>query len=306
MSAVNIIKDLQVLKFRGLEAPCESTPYRGGHSQAERLYPFIDGAGHDHTGRLPYQFQSTKLHFNNTIKPHDWYPSKWNQFREALENGDSGDLDHPDLGTVRVRVLTFDVSLSAKNQAGIEVDVTWTETVDNLDERVVFLGSDVSIKALAEAVDSGMASLGLSYPDGKSTTSCTELAGQIEGAVFSASLTVGGLVNQGLGIVTGIISAVEKINDHVAYALRDNLIAFWSSLKSKQQDIVAVQRATRIHVTASETTLDQIARETGTTISELVALNLKLVSSPSVPKETRVVVYTGGVSISSPLRAPGP
>jgi prophage DNA circulation protein len=302
----NIIGDLPELRWRGLRAPCESAHYKGSHTQAERRYPYVDGAGHDWTGMDPYQFQPTRLHFINTIKPGDWYPTKWNAFRAALEDGSSDDLDHPDLGAVRARVLSWDVALNAQNRGGIVVDVVWTQTIDNLDERVVFLGPDVSPAALAQACDDGMTELGIEYPDGKSETSLFELISQIDGFLFSTRLTIQGQINQAVGTVAGLIKTVNNLQDHAAWALYGNLVALWNGLKAMQQEVISTQRATRIVVTSSETTLDQIARDVGNTVDELIGLNLSLLRSPSVGKGVKVTVYSGGAGTSSPLRKPGP
>jgi hypothetical protein len=306
LTAANIIGDLPVLKWRGLEAPCESASYRGSHSQAERRYPYIDGAGHDWTGRDPYQFTPTRLHFLNTIKPYNWFPTRWNDFRAALENGTSGDLDHPDLGTVRARVLTWEVDLTAQNRGGIVVNVVWSETVDNLDERVVFLGPDVTPSALASAADDGMSSLGIDYPDGVGSTSFSEMLGSIEGFAFSARLSSGGAINQAMGVVSKVVKTVENVNDHAAWALRDNLTQLWDALRVTSQQFIQAQRATGVLVTSSETTIDAIARDVGNSVSDITSLNIGLVRSPGVPRNTRVTFYTGGTSISSPLRPPGP
>jgi prophage DNA circulation protein len=246
------------------------------------------------------------LHFLNTIKPGDWYPTKWNDFRAALEDGSAGDLDHPDLGSVRARVLTWDVALNAQNRGGVVVEVVWEETIDNLDERVVFLGPDISPKALAAGADSDMAKLGIAYPTGKPNTSLTDMINQIDGLAFSATLSAQGLINQAMGTVSGLIKTIDRLNDHTTWALHGNLVALWNALRAMAAEVVSVNRATRVIVTTAETTLDQIARDAGNTVDEIVGLNLSLVSSPSVPKGSRVTVYSGGVSVSSPLRKPGP
>jgi len=304
--AVNVIGDLPQLKWRGLAAPCESATYSGSHSQAERRYPYIDAAGHDWTGRDPYQFAHVRLHFLNTIKPGDWYPAQWNSFREALENGDSGALEHPDLGTVRARVVSWEVALTAQNRGGIVVDVSFVETVDNLDERVVYLGPDVTPTAVAEAADDAMATLGVPYPDGTGSTSLLDGIKSIEGQLFSATLSVKGAINQMVGTVEGLIKTVNAINDHVAYLLYGHLITLWNALQQMGKSVVETQRATAVFRVVNDTTIDALGRELGNTVQELIGLNLSLVNRPNVPPGTNVRYYTGGVSISSPLRKPGP
>src|SRR6516225_3627286 len=74
-----------------------------------------------------------KLYFHNTLEK-DLYPLTWESWKQALFDGSSGDLIHPDLGTIRARVLKGSVRLVAESRAGVTVEVTFTETVDDPDK----------------------------------------------------------------------------------------------------------------------------------------------------------------------------
>src|SRR5262245_51552162 len=90
-SQANVIGQLPELTWRGLDpVPVEDASYDFSHDQAERRYPYVDGAGHDHTGRGPIRF-TARLLFHNTLQA-DLYPHTWEEWRAALFDGASGEL----------------------------------------------------------------------------------------------------------------------------------------------------------------------------------------------------------------------
>jgi prophage DNA circulation protein len=307
-NAATVILRLAPSAFRGLAAPCVVADYDGSHARPRREYPFIDGFGHDYSGRNSYELGRQQFHFNNTIAPHDWYPTRWNAFREALEHPDPGDFDHPDLGTIRVVVTHWKVAIGAANLGGIVVDVDFEEHVDNLDERVVYLGPDASPGAIAAAADAAMEALDIDYPtgEGDGATSFSDAIAQIEGFVFSTKMTVNGYINRVMGTVQQVIDLTNEIDDHARWVLYGHLTALWDALKRMAKENALTERATATHITAGPTTLDALGRELGNTVAELIGLNLPLINRPDVPKSSRVTYYTGGLSIRSPLRPPGP
>lgn len=291
-----ILSDLPLLKWRGLSAPCTSSSYDGGHRQSERLYPFIDAAGHDNVGRAAYRIPDTTLLFHNGIKPSDWYPHKWNEFHEALRDGTAGPLEHPDLGPVLARVLTWHVVLDAGNRGGVTVTVAWTETRDNLEEDAAFVGPDVSPKAAAEQADANLADLtppelpDFSIP-GLSTF--TDAIAQIEGAVLSLELTAGGLINQVQGVIAKTYGNLDRRLSHDTYAAQASLTQLYDVCRVLRQKSggAAIQRPTASFTVTGETTLDALARQLGNTVSDLAGLNSSLLRSPIVPDRSVVTYY---------------
>ncbi len=100
--AYDWIGNLQEIMWGGLTASCLETSFDGGHDQAERKYPYVDGAAHDNTGRTPYSIRAT-LVFNNTIAS-DLLPARLEKWLDALENGKIDGLSHPVLGNMFARV----------------------------------------------------------------------------------------------------------------------------------------------------------------------------------------------------------
>jgi prophage DNA circulation protein len=289
----DVISGLSELSFRGLPpVPCGDASYDFGHDQAERRYPYIDGAGHDNTGRTPIKFGAT-LYFVNTLEP-DLYPTVWNQWRDGLLDGSSGQLDHPDLGVVRARVLSGSVKLSATNRAGIIVTVQWVETNDKVDQPAGFTGPSVDLRQAAQAADTGLDDLGIAPPvffAGNQTS--------IFGAIndMLVALAVGLLA---VAVIVSIIGVIQSLEDQVsdldypqAWPVLYNLHLLEAGLHDLAANVAASNRPTGQIVNDRETTLDQIATKVGNTVVDLAVLNPTLLGKPNIKKGVSVTYYTG-------------
>jgi prophage DNA circulation protein len=298
---MNIIAALPPLRWRGLTAPCETASYQGGHDQARRRYPYKDAASHDNTGRQPY-VTTVVLHFNNGIgrtagssdypngKP--WYPDYWNDWKLAIEDGSIGELQHPDLGTFQARVMAFSLDLTAQYRSGARVTVTWEESIEDLTEQPQFETASVDLGSAAKKADEECAKFGISYPDGQGATSLFDMVNQIEGALFSLSLSVNGLLNRALGAVNFMFDAVEALNDPSTWPAADALLQTFNALRATADKIARAARTTAKTTTTAETTLDAFATSTGNTLQEIQGLNLFALRSPLVPKGTTLTYYT--------------
>jgi prophage DNA circulation protein len=288
----NVVGSLAELSFRNLNpVPCGDASYDFGHDQAERRYPFIDAAGHDHTGRQPIKFSAT-LYFVNTLEA-GLYPDAWNEWRDGLFDGSSGKLDHPDLGIVQARVLSVSVKLAATNRAGVIVNVTWTETIDNLDDHAVYQGPAVSLRDAAAAADAACAKFGISYPKiiDPPQISLTDLVGAIEGAVSSTVLQVSGLINQGLGTIRKLTELATFQNTVAAWPVVYNLELLAAGLAETLENMTRSARPTGSTILTTSTTLDAFARDTGNTVVEVANLNPTMLGRPSVPKGASLTFY---------------
>ena len=282
------------LTWRGLPpAPCSLAPFDFGHTQAERRYPYLDSAGHDHTGRNPNRY-TARLFFLNTVLP-DSFPGLWNRWRVALFDGSSDWLVHPVLGMVRARVLEGRVELKAEVTSGVVVDVTWTDTIDDPNEALDFNPAEVSLEALAAQAGEDAAAVGIYYPDGTSSgTSLAGAVGQVTGEIFSAVTSVKGLGNQVVGNVEKMIGDVERLNDALALPAYDNLCALWGRLTDAlQAGAAATARAIGVKKLASATTLDAFALATGNRLTDIMGLNLHALGSPIVRAGTELPYYSG-------------
>jgi prophage DNA circulation protein len=260
------------------------------HSQAERVFPYIDGAGHDNTGRDPIKM-NFRLMFYNTLTP-GAFPGEFELWRAALMNGGPGDMVHPILGPIRARVLTFDIVADAnRTTAGVLVNVTWTDTVDNPADATSFNPLKLNAVAIAKKVDSQLSDAGIDFPEG-GPSNLADLFQQIDGAIFSATLSINGLVNQAKGTAAALVERVEAKDDPALWAIRTNLITVYDAALDIQDRLgAAAARQADSNVFSFPTTLNRVARETGNTVAELMTLNQSLLSSPQIPPGTKVRFY---------------
>ena len=164
--AYDWISNLQEITWGTLTAPCLETSFDGGHDQAERKYPYIDGAAHDNTGRTPYSVRAT-LVFNNSIAS-DLLPARLQKWIDALEDGTINNFGHPVLGNFDARVMSWSGTVDpSKDRGGITLQVTWVESF--FDPTALSLrlpGTELSPKVYGKALDQAMQLTGYSVPDG--------------------------------------------------------------------------------------------------------------------------------------------
>lgn len=292
VQANNIISALPSLGWRGNAAPCEIASFAGGHDIPERRVPYVDGAGHDNTGRKPYT-STVKLHFNNTMgfSPAGtlWFPDYWNShWRPALEAREIGKCQHPVLGTFDARVPDFSGECVAQSRAGIVVTVSFVESNKDTAPGAFKLGKTAA-SAAADA-DTACAAFDIYYPDGANNGSIFDAIAAIEGAIFSASLSITGLINQVMGKIDYMIRLVEGLNDPATWPAYDNLLSVYARL-GEYSEAVASARKTATYVVPANTTLDVLADYFGNKLTDLIGLNLQLARSPLVPKGSVVTHY---------------
>ncbi len=307
VTQANIVGALPELSWRGFKVPCSAAPYEFSHTQVPLPYPYRDAEGHEWTGRNAIIFRAT-LFFLNTLQE-NLYPAGWNGYRNALFDGSAGDLEHPELGKIRARVLSGSVQLVAERRAGVVVEVTWTETVDDPDKDTTITGTPVTLQALAKQADWGCQKLGLTYPKivDPPVTDLLGLAKSLEGQIFSASLKVNGLINQANGFVEQLQGSLDRTLATAAklQATAKNAIianpAVWQTrqaLDGLQDEFAKIlqlaqqaARPTATFVTPSSMSLDAVGRAVGNTVVELSQLNPSRLSSPSIPKDASITFF---------------
>jgi hypothetical protein len=316
MTPETIIHSLTEFSWRGIVVPCSAAPYDVSYDLAPRKYYGIDGEAHDNTGRNSYTFSATLL-FLNTLEP-DLFPERYEQFYDATTTDKSpGLLNHPVLGLVRARFQSMRLVLDAKATAGVVVEANWIETVEDIDERVAYAGPGVSVEDVAAQADAALAALNIPYPmvttpivrtgDTAPTrptfvesTSLSEAYAAIKGGLFSASLTATGVLNQYLGIVSRIVDDVVNLDDHNAWAARTNLYRLYASVMNIRRNAERlVARATATKTYPRRVTLDEVARDVGNKLSDVMGLNVELLRAPYCEVGVPIRYYTGEVRLAA-------
>lgn len=292
----NVLLGLPLLQWRGIESPpYDLANFRVKHNQSPRRFPYVDGAGHDHTGRdeIPMSF---RLHFINTLAPGaavQLFPDLFEQWQEALLDGSSGDLRHPIRGPLRARVQDFEVDIDAKkSMAGGWITVNFTDTLDDPAEQTQFQPLENNITALAEAADSALEATGIEFPEGVGEP-LADLLQQTEGFLFSSTLTIGGVINQVKGQIQQVVDTLDAVDNAANLAARDVVTQLYGALLDAQDALGAgTSRATSEVTFSFVTTLTAVATEVDNTVEELMGLNTGLLRSPSIPAGTAIKFYT--------------
>lgn len=290
------ISELPQVEWGGLSAPCESAPVDFSISQSERRWPYVDGAGHDNTGRDAIQ-TTLRLYFVDTmLGGKKWFSEEWpNWWPGPLLDGEARDFYHPLIGDFRARVLKGHIDFKAQTRSGIIVDISFTETVENPDELNILLPESVDPGEAAKAADEAAEEYDIPYPDGvPGGGSLFDAWNSIKGQIGSMGMQIVGKITSFQSQVGSMIDDAHALNDGTLFPFTSSAERLWAALEDTKNSLSKpAARRTETLITNSETTLSALADEVGNTVSELMGLNLPLLRSPSVPKGATVVFYAG-------------
>lgn len=290
-----VVKGLPALTWRGLTAPCEAAPFQFSHTQVPRPFPYRDSEGHNWTRRNPIQF-TVKLHFNNTVET-DAFPKLYNQWQDALFDGSSGKLKHPILGILTARVLGGDVELVAQNQAGVVVQVTFTETNDDPENPDELSRPTVSTAAAAKAADKACQAAKIKYPKvvDPPVTDLEGFVGAIQGTIISVGLSVSGklsMIGKFKGMVDQMIDTVTLEDNVILWPALHNLQVLRDSLNELEELTKANSRPTASRTVTANTTLSEFAASVNNSLTDVIDLNPTLLARPSIPAGTTIRYFT--------------
>ena len=277
------------MTWRGEVAPPYDTANTSGaHQQAERRFPYINGASHDNVGRDPLQMPF-RLYFLNSLRD-GLFPALFLRWRDAyILDGSAGPLTHPLFGDMVARPTTWNIELAAEKTSGVVVDVSFVETFDDIPPASQF-AAITPFAELAQAADAGMTELDIEWPTGERTTSISDLLKQVQGAVFSTRLTMTGMVNQAIGTLDRIVDDLDDITDHEKWSVQNNVKELRNRLVDFKDKFAAKSRKTNIEVLAVDSTLDNLVR-VHNTVADLIALNPTLLSRPTIKRGTTVLFF---------------
>jgi hypothetical protein len=313
MSDAKIIQDLPTLTWRGLLAPpYDVLSFSWKNRLAVREYYDVDGDAHDPTGRgsIP---MTARLYFVNTVVAEyaglgRLFPEYWEQWRNELQDGQPGDLEHPALGLIRARVPTVAGVVETKVQSGIIVDISWIETnedpsvlteLGNIAANPAQLATDADTNAGAFGVVVAPGRLpvmftvqyGLQFPSGFVQPTLASIFAAIYTSVFAATLNASAMLLSLMGDVAAMIGAIQALDDVAAWPALVSLLSFWNALRTMQRNIAAVARTTAQEVVTKQTTLDAFALAHGNSLAEILALNAAAITSSYVPRGTTLSYY---------------
>ena len=300
-----VVLKLAPLRWRGIALYVSEIVTDFSHSQVERPYPYVDVPGHDHTGFDGVKVTAT-LHFLNTIEP-GMYPDRWLPFRDAVFDGSSGPLEHPDVGEITARVLNGSLRITAQSIAGVMCSVTWVQSRDEVSDVIGFGIPGGESEENAEAADEALGELTLVYPDGEPDTTLDGMVSQIESGIFSLGQEINGAVNKAQGLINKHLDALDLIGQtwgpsdpagrnrnagNPARAVAETaLLALYDNFGKRASDQQQKARPVSVFFLQAQTPLPSLASALGNTVDEILGLNPSLASSPTVSAGAKVVHY---------------
>jgi hypothetical protein len=273
------------------------------------IHKFVDrdGAYVEGTGRAPLQFEAT-VPFINTIaaaSSETWkqplYPTNWRAFMQACQEGETGILQHPELGAITCKVEQVVTTWRGTERGGPTVHVTWIETDDSTinGQLESALGQPSPISAANAAcatLDSNLGAINQAvFPSPPVfTTSFSALMGQIAGLAEQAQL----LSYQFGGQLNAIVYQCNTLeNDLNATPSALNWPLFQSAEQAKdacytlQGNLLTTGANISTYTTPADATIPNIATQLGTNLSLFLNLNPTLALNPVVPAGTVVRFY---------------
>ena len=287
-----VIRSLRRLRWRDLPyVSYTRAPFSFQHRQSQLIYPYIDGAGHAHTGKGPDQY-SARLRFLNTLDGAGTFPDVYNEWMRELDKGGAGDLEHPLRGTVRARVMEVRVDLDSRSTAGVDVDIAWEQTLEDPEEAQALEPVRVNVREQSAKADRAIENAGIVYPSGESDASLSEMASRILG--------LGDQLAVELEIVrakTLLLEIVDTITEtfpaaHARAESTAELATLWAAYDDMGKRNKAKQRPTRGYETDADTSIPGIAARVGNTVEEITELNPQLLAEFVVRKGTAVLFYS--------------
>lgn len=299
----NVITSLPEMTFepgasgkRVLAPPYDMAGFSGSNTLAESRYPYIDGASHQFMGRDPFPMKF-KFYFLNSLRG-DMFPELFNLWLPVFTTGALGELAHPILGEVNARCHDWTVELAAQMTSGVVVNVTFIESLKDVDDEEFSFGAETqSLAANAEACDIGMAIFDIPYPTGEGApTSLGHMIDQLTSFSHSARNQIEGALNQAIGTVDKIIITAEGPRQGglvPVWALHDNLVMLRNNLSNtlNKRLLSKTERVIQETVLSNDHTFETIAARQGNTVSDIMTLNPSLVKFPILRAGTVVKYY---------------
>jgi len=128
------------------------------HDIATHSFWGKDGERQESTGRKSLVFAAS-IPFRNGIFPgtnEKWgilYPETYSAFIKATANRATGVLSHPVFGDIKCKVRSVETELDATRRDGVDVEVTWVETIEPGDTGATSIRSVESVSIGATSLD---------------------------------------------------------------------------------------------------------------------------------------------------------
>lgn len=292
---------------------------------AEHKFWGLDSAHVEATGRCPMVI-SVEIPFVNGIVPgknEKWgvlYPTAFRQFLAATFDRATGEFVHPELGLINCKVKSVSTELRATQRDGVVVHAVFVET---LLEDEVALGVDtdspITTAALA-ALDLDASIRDINPPLPVLPKYKPDFAAFMR-SIAAVGDQVSLMEQRSAGRIDAIAYRLDAIDDSVtrvkattplpkkvkdvlfpdvtararaalAWPVRQSTGVMRDSLYNSREKLLENGRGILKYTVAKPATLASISVSVGAPVTELMALNPRLLAAPVVPKDSVVRYYS--------------
>jgi hypothetical protein len=230
-----LFEQLLPCTWRGIHFPTSTIKVSLSQDITEHKYWGKDGADVESTGRAPLEIEAVLPLYNGIVpgKGEKWgvlYPTTFRDLLNAFSDKSKGVLQHPELGEITCKPISFEFALDAQRRDGVEVSVKWVETFD--DDANAFdttaQPSPIQVADLAALdLDSSRADLQLLVPDAAlPEEDFVSLMNKVTGFVDSVTTfaqIVGNKPNQVLYRLEQLQNSVERARNALTWPIIDTI-----------------------------------------------------------------------------------
>jgi len=229
-----LFEQLLPCTWRGIHFPTSTIKVSLSQDVTEHKYWGKDGADVESTGRAPLEIDAVLPLYNGIApgKGEKWgvlYPTTFRQLLDAFSDKSKGVLQHPELGEITCKPVSFDFAHDAQRRDGVEVTVKWVETFEN-DEgfNTAAKDSPINVADLAALnLDSSRADLKLLVPDAAlPEEDFVSLMNKVTGFVDSVTTfaqVIGNKPNQVLYRLEQLQNSVERAKNALTWPIIDTI-----------------------------------------------------------------------------------
>jgi hypothetical protein len=324
MSGEDVLSGLLPFAWKGVYFPSAAFRVRLKQDVAMHDYADRDGAHVEGTGRAALEF-SARIPFINGIdlSPAEAgvlqpvYPVAFRKFLEVAADRSRGDLQHPELGRIKARLLELDTDWSAQTRGGVMVDVTWVEDTDKPSDLESLLLNPSPAQALAEAASDLDAQMDAALENLRTKNIDRDLAvfamvqGLRETELKDLSFSEATRRLQGIGDsiestnrrTAAVVDAIEFRAKNIGASLKRAGAhpVYWPIQHAAQRMEAAAidlkaslgtkKRRIGLYVVAAPSTAPSIAQDLGVKLGDVLSLNPTLAGGPVVLRGTKVRYY---------------
>lgn len=308
-SDLDVARKLLTPRFRGVAFHCGGWEFGLEHDHAQHKFQDRDGGLIEATGRAPSSFSFT-AYFRNGIATAangepglddvEQYPQNWRKFVAACTNRSTGDLVHPELGTLKVKCKSCKTTFDPAKRDGVDVQVEFVESPVEDEELSALLKQQSPMgAALAEARVLDNATGNISpvpeYPESLSPNALESIK-QLSGAFAQFKAGLGNIAAQ----FDAVVNAIGELRDSISDAGQESADAY-KAIASCDKLVVALVEAASgastkakpvTQATVNDTaTPDTVAGFFGTPLDDFLRMNPAVADKSFIDGGTQVFVF---------------